>query len=207
MKPTSSKNSSSANSNFNIPSTIKLIITIASSVTILFIIGVYIYLIFRNPKYLDPQKFGLPTLLIFAFSVLLVVNLPWEKLGLRIKKIGMIELEEKIEVQAKDVSQEIAELQIKIDELEEKVLPIDNSVKTKLSEIICKFLSKYDAWAFSASRIKTWGAQQKGFESLHNYTLSEIKTELRRLLAKGIVATRTSAKGNTLYKLNNKDFG
>ncbi len=189
------------NNEFEIPKNYRIVITILASLFSIFIISLYLYLIFCNPNYLDPGKFGLSTLLIFSLTLLLIVNLPWKKLGLRITKIGMIELAQTIKGQAKNVSKDIAELQVKIDEVGKKAGGTGIIEDNNLADLLIKFLTEYHSWSFSPLRIKNWGASKKDYYSFNDHTLDQIKTELRRLLANDKVSTRISRKGNTLYRI------
>ena len=187
-----------------IPVPFKVYITVIASIISIFIILLYVYLIFYNPNYLDPQKFGLSPLLIFFLTLLIFVNFPFERMGLRIKKIGMIELEAKVVGQAKDVSKEIADLQVKIDELAKGFSSNEkaNIEDEDLRQLIIDLLKEYKRYAFSPSRIKNFGKWNKNYSVFDNYSLEEIKVELRRLLANDIVSTRIGDKGNTLYTYN-----
>ncbi|MFI1743204.1 hypothetical protein [Thalassobellus sediminis] len=186
---------------FELPESIRLIITIPAILVSLLIIGIYVYLIFCDPKYIDPEKFGFPAILITLILTIIIINLPWNKLGFRIKKIGMIELENVVKGQAQNNSKELADLQKQIDELKLKLSEnqIELADENNSDEIVMKFLEKYSQWAFSALRIRKWGAKQSGFENLSNYQIEEIRESLRRLLSKRKVETRVSKKGNTLY--------
>ncbi|MGM0582242.1 MAG: hypothetical protein ACQETL_16305 [Bacteroidota bacterium] len=190
---------------FELPEAIRWVISIPTILLILFILGVYAYLIFCNPKYIDPNKFGLPSTLIVLIIILIAINIPWDKMGFRIKKIGMIELENVVKTQARGNSKELADLQQQIDELKSK-LPqegneLDTSRNNNLDTLVTKFLKQYSQWAFSALRIRKWGSQQTGFQDLKSYETQEIRESLRRLLSKNIVVTRISKKGNTIYKI------
>ncbi|MEH0157317.1 hypothetical protein V6R21_24600 [Limibacter armeniacum] len=154
-----------------------------------------------NPGHIDPEKFGLPTTLIALIVILIVINLPWDKMGFRVKKIGMIELENVVKTQARGNSKELADLQRQIDELKAKLPEKTEDNDSSLDDLVTKFLNQYSQWAFSALRIKKWGALQSGFEGLKNYETQEIRESLRRLLSKNIVVTRISKKGNTIYKI------
>ncbi len=188
---------------FELPKSIKRIISIPALIIVLSIIGLYIYLIFYAPKHIDPEKYGLPVILISLILTLIFVNLPWNKLGFRVKKIGMIELENVVKGQAQNNSKELADLQKQIDDLKLKISEneIEFSIENKADDLIFKFLNKYNKWAFSALRIKKWGAKQTEFESLDKYETEEIRESLRRLLSKKQVVTRISKKGNTLYRI------
>jgi hypothetical protein len=187
---------------FEVPKRYRIWITVLASIFTMLIISIYSYLICVNPKYLDPEKYGLSTLLIFMISLLLLVNLPWKKLGLRPKGayFEFIELDEKVQGQAKNVSKEIADLQTKIDEVEKRTGVSKATNDVELQQLLIRFLERYKIWAFSPLRIKNWGADQPGYDSFNKYDLDDIKSELRRLLSKNMVVTSISKKGNTLYR-------
>jgi predicted house-cleaning noncanonical NTP pyrophosphatase (MazG superfamily) len=188
---------------FVLPVAIRWMISIPAVFLILFILGVYAYLIFCSPKYIDPNNFGLPSTLIILIIILITINLPWDRMGFRIKKIGMIELENVVKTQARGNSTELADLQQQIDELKSKLTQEDRELSTdkNLDTLVTNFLGQYSQWAFSASRIRKWGCRQNGFEELKNYKNQEIRESLRRLLSKNIVVTRVSKIGSTIYKI------
>lgn len=188
---------------FELPNAIRWTISIPTILLIVLILGIYVYLIFCDPDHIDPDKFGLPTTLVVLIVILIVINLPWGKMGFRIKKVGMIELENVVKTQARGNSKELADLQQQIDELKAKLLENTEHLNTdnSLDDLVKKFLTQYSQWAFSALRIKKWGALQSGFEGLKKYDTQQIRESLRRLLSKNIVATKISKKGNTIYKI------
>jgi hypothetical protein len=186
---------------FELPESTRKLITIPAILVSLFIIGIYAYLIFSDPEDIDPEKFGFPAILIALILTIIIINLPWNKLGFRIKKIGMIELENVVKGQAQNNSKELADLQKQIDELKSKLSTnqVELSEDNISDKIVMEFLERYSQWAFSAVRISKWGAKQSGFGDLSNYQTEEIRESLRRLLSKKKVETRVSKKGNTLY--------
>ncbi|VVV02580.1 hypothetical protein [Mesonia oceanica] len=191
------------NLSFTLPLVIRWLISIPAIILIFSIIGIYTYLIFCSPDYIDPEKFGLPSILTILIIILIVVNIPWDKMGFRIKKIGMIELENVVKTQARDNSKELADLQKQIDELKSKLINSNNDLEIdkNLDNLVTQFLNQYSQWAFSASRIRRWGAQQKGFEDFKNHGIQEIRESLRRLLSQNKVVTKVSKKGNTIYRI------
>lgn len=191
--------------NFELPLSYRLWISIPTLILIIAVIGIYVYLIFCNPKHLDPEKFGLPLILITLLSILILINIPWSRLGFRVKKIGIIELENVVKEQAQNKSEELADLQKQIDELKEERINIQHGINTNRNEedeLILNFLKQYSQWAFSALRIKNWGGNQENFHQLSELNTYKIRSSLRRLLSDGKVVTRISKKGNTLYKFN-----
>jgi hypothetical protein len=188
---------------FEFPESIRWMISLPTIVLILSILGIYIYLVFFDPDYIDPEKYGLPIILIPSIIILIVINMPWNKLGFRIKKIGIIELEQAVKIQAKDNSKELADLQSQIDKLKRKMEPTGIEIQSdnSLDILVKKFLGQYNQWAFSSSRIKEWGTIQNGFTEFKNYEIEDIQRSLRRLIFKKDVVTRMSRKGNTIYKI------
>lgn len=108
---------------FELSKSIRWTISIPSLFMVLCILAIYAYLILWNPEYIEPDKYGLPVLFISLILILIIVNLPWNKLGFRIKKIGMIELENVVKGQAQNNSKELADLQKQIDQLKLKIFP------------------------------------------------------------------------------------
>ena len=71
-----------------------------------------------------------------------------------------------------------------------------------ISNLIYEFLEEYSQWYFSPLRINKWGGRQIGYERLSKSNSVEIRKELEKMKAKGLVKTTKSTKGNTIYKLN-----
>jgi hypothetical protein len=192
---------------FQLPKATKILFNIILIVLILLILTAYFYFILGTPQNIDPSKFGLSEIFIFLTIILAVINIPWGKMGIRIKKIGMLELEQVIKEQSSDNSIEFADLQKQIDELKEiKIENTQNNINTvnkkninELDNLILKFLEEHSNYAFSPLRIKNYGGELDGFEKLKNVHTSEIRESLRRLLSKNKVETRISKKGNTIY--------
>jgi len=197
---------------FEIPKGIKIGITVIGVSILVSILALYLYVIICNPKNIGLENLEFSALLIFFFTLILIVQLPYKKMGVRITKIGILELTGIVQEQNQDKSEDIADLQTKINELELRLNTIDTTnidrdalegkQQRNLEELLIKFLSEYSSWAFSPLRIQAWGSKQKGFEELANCTIIQIKRKLRELLAKEIVSTRLSKKGSTLYIIN-----
>lgn len=73
-------------------------------------------------------------------------------------------------------------------------------VRRELVDELSAFLSKYDRWSFSPSRIIAWGAQQPGFENFANHDSGQVRRALQAMVAAGRAETRVSPAGNTLYR-------
>lgn len=65
--------------------------------------------------------------------------------------------------------------------------------------LLVKFLSEFKQWAFSPLRIQKWGGEQFGYEPLSQLSTDEIRSMLERHEDTGLIETRKSKKGNTLY--------
>lgn len=70
-------------------------------------------------------------------------------------------------------------------------------------DLIMSFLSKFKQWSFSPLRIKKWGGLQTGFEQFSELSTEDIRATLERLRESGVLETRKSQKGNTLYRVTN----
>lgn len=191
--------------NFEIPRGTRVWFTWFAGFIIVAILGLYGYLLQFNPIHVDPSKFGFPIILLTAIVIITFVNIPWHALGFRVKRIGMVELEQVVKRQAVNKSNELADLQKQIDELK-SLISKDNAqkpVEHELDDLVLKFLSQYNQWAFSALRIKRWGGERPGFEMFgdNKITTTNIRESLRRLLADRKVVARISKKGNTIYKV------
>lgn len=185
-----------------IPQSIRILVSIFIGILTISIIALYTYLIICNPNYIDPSKFGIPELFLGSITILVLINIPWNKLGIRIKKIGNIELEQVVIAQSEDSSQGLADLQKQINELQRKSEPGKQTEENKLDNAIIEFLSLNETTAFSPLRIKFKG-KREGIEEFKSeeLTTEQIRESLRRLLSENKVVTRISQKGNTIYKI------
>ncbi|MCG8017723.1 MAG: hypothetical protein JAY97_16030 [Candidatus Thiodiazotropha sp. 'RUGA'] len=158
-----------------------------------------------------PKDLGLPNLLLFSAVCFLFFAIPWRKLGLSLKKFGPIEFERKLEGQSEEHIKDISALEIKIAQLEAALKASVSEVKAveiqpspdenEIRDLIINFLTEYEQSSFSPLRMETWGAQRPGYSKLAgNSTL--LRTLLRTLVSEGVLETRISKKGNTLYRIN-----
>lgn len=193
---------------FEIPPTFKWGVAIVSFILIAFsAYYFYSYLAFPT-EFVPPKDLGLIPLVVFSVTAIFLVFAPWRKLGVRITKIGGIEFEQIVAVQASEHAEEIAYLQDRIEALETKIRKLDESTELsenfeepKLREELEHFLTKYQKWAFSPSRIRAWGSKQQGFSSLASYEHPFIRSTLQKMVSDGTLETRISRKGNTLYRI------
>ena len=169
----------------------------------------YFYCYLASPtKFASPKDLGLMPLVLFSVTAIFLVFAPWRKLGVRITKIGGIEFEQIVATQASEHAEELAYLQDRIEILETKIRKLDELTEftesfeePKLREELEQFLTKYQKWAFSPSRIRAWGSKQQGFSVLANYEYPFIRSTLQKMVSDGTLETRISRKGNTLYRI------
>jgi hypothetical protein len=160
-------------------------------------------------RMVSPSNLDISTLLLFALGVLSLIWVPWSALGIRIKKIGGIEVEQIMANQASEHAEEIGYLLNRIKALEAQcnsqamgfVAPENAEAEDKLRDLIRRFLEEYKDWAFSPPRILNWGSTQGGFEGLANYKLRDIQNELLKMVSDQVLVTRISRQGNTLYRV------
>jgi hypothetical protein len=132
-------------------------------------------------------------------------------LGLSLKKFGPFEFERKLEGQSEEHIKDISALEDKIAQLEAAMKASGGEVKTteiqptpdekEMRDLIIKFLTEYEQWSFSPLRMETWGAQRSGYSKLASNS-SLLRRLLRSLVSEGVLETRVSKKGNTLYRVN-----
>lgn len=166
-------------------------------------------LFIRNPQNAaSPTDLGLPTLFVFSSTAIFLLLLPWEKFGLRLKKIGGIEFEQIVETQATEHAEEYAEIDKRLSDLE-NALRITNPTyeigekffAPELRKLLVDFLTQHNAAPISPLRILTWGSKQPGFERLSSWNIYSIRRELSKLVADGIAEPKLNKRGNTLYKI------
>ena len=200
----------SSSNPFEIPISVKIGISFFS----LLLIGVCVYLVSKYlcaPKiFASPKDLGLTQIFLFSVAALIIVWVPWQRLGIRITKIGGIEFEKIVAEQASEHAEDLSYLYDRIEALEvglrrtDEMADITEQFKEPdLRSLLVDFLTKYDTWAFPPSRIRAWGAQQQGFSALSGYEHPFIRSTLQKLVSENILETRVSKKGNTLYRIQN----
>lgn len=161
----------------------------------------------------SPKDLELSNLLLFSAASFLFFSIPWHKLGLSLKKFGPLEFERKLEGQSEERIKDISALENKIAELEAAILAVSGHQirvsaihptieEQEMREFIVKFLNEFEQWSFSPSRMESWGAQQVGYSKLASNS-SLLRRLLRSLVSEGVLETRISKKGNTLYRIKN----
>ena len=60
---------------YELPIQIRWTISIPIILLILAVLSIYVYFIFCNPSYIDPEKYGLPTVLVVSVIILIVINI------------------------------------------------------------------------------------------------------------------------------------
>lgn len=193
---------------FRIPFLLKILVTLGATGLVL-LCALFVYNYLSSPEvYASPSDLDLSSIFLFSVSALFIVWMPWHVLGIRISKIGGIEFKEIVAEQASEHAEEISYLQDRIEVLEANLRQI-NGVATlvegfeepKLRGLLLDFLTKYNEWAFSPSRIRAWGSQQQGFSELAKYEHPFIRSTLQKMVSEGLLETRISTKGNTLYRI------
>jgi hypothetical protein len=164
---------------------------------------------FEPTKYPSPKDLQLNTLIIFNLTLFFIAIIPLERMGIRIRKIGQIEFEQIINVQAREHAEELTEIRAQIDELQKGLSNVDGVGKMlfemsspEFRPLVLNFLTQFQPAAYSPVKIRNWGAQQPGFERLGTISLGNLRAILQSLLVEGKVMTRVSKLGNTLYKIN-----
>jgi hypothetical protein len=159
----------------------------------------------------SPKDLELSNLLLFSSASFLFFAIPWHKLGLSLKKFGPLEFERKLEGQSEEHIKDISALENKIAELEAAIVASrpqiqvsaiqPTSEEKEIRALIVKFLTDFEQWSFSPSRIESWGAHSSpGYSKLADNS-SLLRRLLRSLVSEGVLETRVSKKGNTLYRI------
>lgn len=180
-----------------------------SLVISLAIIIYYVAFIFQRVSP-TPKDLGLSNLLLFSAGCFLFFAIPWHNLGLSLKKFGPLEFERKLEGQSEEHIKDISEIENKLAQLE-AAMKASGGIETtaerqptqdekEMRDLIIKFLTEYERWTFSPRRMETWGAQIPGYSKLANNS-SMLRRLLRSLVSEGVLETRVSKKGNTVYRI------
>lgn len=193
-----------------IPILVRIVACLVSASFIILCVWLMLKHAFEPTIYPSPKDLQLNALILFNLTLFFVSIVPLERMGIRIRKIGQIEFEQIINVQAREHAEELAEIRAQIDELEKGLSSVDGAGKMllemstpELRPIVLNFLNQFQPTAYSPVKIRNWGAQQPGFEKLGTISLGNLRAILQSLLVEGKVVTRVSKLGNTLYKINN----
>ena len=159
----------------------------------------------------SPNELGLSAVLIFSLSATVILLLPWNKFGLKIKKIGIFEFEQVVAAQAAENAEDMRFLEERIESLEDTMRQTEGMHslmevfnEPEIKSLLNSFFASYPNTPISALRIRTWGATQPGFEKLSEYDHGYVRHILRKLVNEGVLVTKISKKGNTLYQLAEK---
>jgi len=167
----------------------------------------------RNPlDTASPDKLGLPALFVFSGLSFLFFLVPWEKLGLRVKKFGFLEFENIIETQATEYTEAFSEIEERINYLENC---LENQTKVNslkeyhefqqapiLKELLVDFFTQNDHLEYSPVQILNLISQQPGFQKsqMPNPTPALIRRVLRKLVVDRVLEIKISKTGQTLYR-------
>lgn len=191
-----------------LPKSVHIAGSIISFIISILIIAYIVAFMFGCVK-VPPKELDLTNLLLFSLTCFLFFAIPWNKLGLSLKKFGPIEFEKLLEGQSEENIINISELEDKIEALELKLLDVTGnhnvlneitSDQPEFETLITNFLKEFSEWSFSPLRMEHWGAKQPGYSELANNP-KRLRSILRKLVAKGILETKISKKGNTLYRI------
>lgn len=196
------------NERFRIPCMLKWCITLAA-IGLIALCGVLVVKYVNAPdKFASPSDLGVSSVFLFSASALILVWMPWHALGLRITKIGGIEFKEIVAEQATEHAEEMVYLQDRIEALENNLRQLNGVTvlaesfeEPKLRALLLEFLTKYKESAFSPSRIRAWGSLQQGFAALGKYNHPFLRSTMQKMVSEGVLETRISKKGNTLYRI------
>ncbi len=172
----------------------------------------FIYLFKIND--VPPNDLSMSSILLISIAGTLFFGIPWHKLGIDLKKFGPLEFERKLEGQSQEHVQAIVDLENRINEMEESILKQNSSEKKMTDEktsnrendekrmqtLLIDFLGEYHKWNFSPARIESYSADKDKYKDLSKNG-SLLRSVLRKLVAQGILSTRISEKGNTLYRI------
>lgn len=182
-------------------------VSLLISLIIIIYYAVFIFKAFPSP----PSELGLSNLLLFSSACFLFFSVPWHKLGLSLKRFGPLEFERKLEGQSEEHIKDISALEDKIAQLEAAMRASGGDFKPtevtltsgeqNMRKLIVDFLTDYEQWSFSPLRMQTWGSQRPGYSGLASEP-AMLRRFLRSLVSEGILETRVSKKGNTLYRIN-----
>ncbi|MBA6357499.1 MULTISPECIES: hypothetical protein [unclassified Colwellia] len=199
----------SSTSIFSISTPMKLFLSFISLSVIIGCISFVLFYISDPKSYPSPKELGLSGVFLFFVTSLILIWIPWDKLGLRITKIGGIEFKEIVAEQASENAEEFSYLEERIEYLETKLHSMDDLAqfhesfeRPELRDLLLEFLTKYNKWSFSPSRIKSWGTRQQGFSKLSSFEHRLIRSTLQSMVAENLLETRISNKGNTLYRVS-----
>jgi hypothetical protein len=109
----------------------------------------------------SPKDLELSNLLLFSAASFLFFAIPWHKLGLSLKKFGLLEFERKLEGQSVEHITDISALENKIAKLEAAIAASGRQIQVsaiqptseeqEIRDLIVKFLTDFEQWSFSPS--------------------------------------------------------
>lgn len=157
----------------------------------------------------SPSTLGLGQLILAGAFILLAAITPWSSLGLRIRKVGILEFDRVIRTQASEHAEELTEIRERLSELEHTARGMDETSGISdhledldLRPLLVSFLKQYRPRAFSPLRIQRWGALQPGYTKFGTSGVGAIRRVLQRLVSEGYITTSVSTLGNTLYRIS-----
>lgn len=204
---------------FILPRWIKYILSAALLVGAIMCVILF-YMFITGATTASPKDLGLVTIFIFIVTILGIAWVPWDKLGLKIKKIGVVEFEDIVTTQHTEHKDDIANLYKRIKELEqintnmasrckEHKLALDHAScpvgkctsEDEINVLLMQFLTKWPKHKFSSTRILNWGSKQPGFADITKYDITVIRCALHDMVKQKKLKTSISEQGNTLYQI------
>jgi hypothetical protein len=162
---------------------------------------------YEPSRFVAPSELDVPLLIVAGALLTLAAITPWKALGLRVSKVGFVEFQQIVENQAKEHTEDVAEMLVRIEELEQKARAIGGTgpiaeyfTEIDLYDLLLKFLREHAPTAYSPVRIQQWGARQSGYEKLGQYSQGAIRVLLHKMASQGVAATTVSKLGNTLFR-------
>ncbi len=205
---TSEEEVGTATSPFVLPTALKWVVSTIAVVFLALCIAFFSMYLKDPTRFASPSELGLTPIFLFSISALFVVWMPWQRLGLRITKLGGVEFQQVVAGQASEHAEDISNLEYRIQALEENIRKKDELAditerfqEPELKRLLLDFLTKQKGVPFSPVRILAWGAKQHGFSDLATYDYTFVRSTLQKMVAEGVLETRVSKKGNTLYRV------
>jgi hypothetical protein len=162
---------------------------------------------YEPDRFVKPDELDLPFLIVTGALLTLAAMTPWRSLGLRISKVGFVEFQQVVKAQAREHTEDFAEILERVEELEQKARGIGSTAaitehfaEIDLYPLLLRFLKEHAPTAFSPVRIQQWGARQPGYEKFGQYSQGTIRVLLHKMVSQGVAATTVSKLGSTLFR-------
>jgi len=186
----------------------KFWLSIIAAISFLLCLTYTAFYILDSKQLASPKEIGVTSLMAISFIGFFLFLIPWEKMGLRIKKIGNIEFVEVVKEQSKEHEQDMVFIEQRLSELEDKVRKndslnelIENAATPQLESALLSFLSRNSSTAYSPTRIRYECKKLPEYSNISREEVQFIRRILRKLVSEEKLSTTVSARGNTLYRI------